>query len=188
MPLIVRRRNKTQGKEFVRASDLAEMAVCERRVLLAARLGERKSASQKRAAHRGIRAHTQFLRDAMSVNPRTETSERAAKCFIATAVYGEAPETCALRRFRDAVLKRTAAGRWAIATYYRLAPMVSRFLERSACGRAVVRILLKPACSMRTSSLLLPTWPSACSRNTTQNGSSGLACFGRSGATSWRPC
>lgn len=58
----------------------------------------------------------------------------AGKCYIATAVYGsyDAPEVRALRRWRDASLATTSAGRMAIRTYYRLSPGLVRLLGDKA--------------------------------------------------------
>ena len=54
-------------------------------------------------------------------------------CYVATCVYGsyDCPEVWALRRFRDTVLARSAAGRCFIRGYYRISPgLVRRFGER----------------------------------------------------------
>jgi hypothetical protein len=83
--------------------------------------------------------------DALAANARVDTSEIKGRCFIATAVYGEGVETRTLRRFRDAVLRKTAPGRWTIGVYYRIGPSINRLLAGSARWRAVIRLLLKPA-------------------------------------------
>jgi hypothetical protein len=67
-------------------------------------------------------------------------------CFIATAAYGTpmAPEVNALRAYRDQVLVRSWAGRALVASYYRLAPPVAKFIEDKPWLRALVRAALKP--------------------------------------------
>lgn len=106
------------------------------------------SALQRVAARRGTRAHAEFMGDALAANAHVDTSETKGKCFIATAVYGEGDETRALRRFRDTVLRKTAVGRSAIALYYKIGPPICRLLVGSAGGRAVLRVLLKPAVAL----------------------------------------
>lgn len=65
-------------------------------------------------------------------------------CFIATAAFGSDlhPEVERLRRFRDAVLMPSAAGRLLVRAYYRGAPPVAAVVRRSAALRAVVRFVL----------------------------------------------
>jgi cold shock CspA family protein len=61
-------------------------------------------------------------------------------CFIATRVFGEdSREVMVLRHFRDAVLKRSALGRGAIALYYRCAPWLSRRLAEGSSLTRLVR-------------------------------------------------
>jgi hypothetical protein len=88
------------------------------------------------------------MRDALAANARVDTSERKGRCFVATAVYGEGPETRALRAFRDRVLRKSKAGRWAIGAYYRIGPAVCRLVGQSARWKAILRILLKPAVAL----------------------------------------
>lgn len=54
--------------DAVSASELAEMGVCERRVLLAHRHGPRRTLAQRRALRRGLRAHKRFHRDGLAAN------------------------------------------------------------------------------------------------------------------------
>jgi len=54
----------------------------------------------------------------------------SSNCFIATAVYGgDAPETNALRSWRDRQLMPTLLGRAFIATYYRISPSIVPILQ-----------------------------------------------------------
>ncbi len=64
-------------------------------------------------------------------------------CFIATAVYGQdAPETNALRAWRDRALTPSLLGRVFVKCYYELSPRVVPLLQRSARLTAVVRATL----------------------------------------------
>jgi hypothetical protein len=71
-------------------------------------------------------------------------------CFIATAVHGSdmAPEVITLRRFRDKVLLKTAAGSSMVEGYYRYSPPLADSIRDSEGVKAVVRTLLKPVAIM----------------------------------------
>lgn len=65
-------------------------------------------------------------------------------CFVATAAFGAgAPELDVLRRFRDRVLARSAAGRAFIAWYYRQGPGLAAALRRRPALRRVTRAGLR---------------------------------------------
>ena len=61
-------------RDAVSASELAEMGVCERRVLLAQRHGRRRTTAQRTAMRRGLRAHERFCRDGLA------SREAAGRC------------------------------------------------------------------------------------------------------------
>lgn len=65
-------------------------------------------------------------------------------CYIATCVYGsyDAPEVCTLRRFRDYVLSRTAAGRLFIRIYYAVSPRLIELFGTKKILRGTCRYLL----------------------------------------------
>jgi hypothetical protein len=116
------RRRKT--KAAVSASALSKMGVCERLVVLEHHVGKRPTPAQKAVLQRGLRAHRQFASEGAS-----ETARRG-RCFIATNVFGEGPETQVLRRIRDRYLRPTRAGRRLILFYYRVVPTVCQAMER----------------------------------------------------------
>ena len=122
----------------VSASDLAQMGVCERLVVFEHRYGKRCLPEQWAAIERGRREHERFHREGRIA------SAPPGRCFIATMVYGEGPETQTLRAFRDQVLRRGPTGRRLIATYYRIAPGVCKLLERQPWAHSVLRIALQP--------------------------------------------
>lgn len=130
------RRRKT--KDSVSASALSQMGVCERLVVLEHLHGKRPTPEQKAALQRGLRAHRQFASEGAS------DAARSGRCFIATHVFGEGPETRTLRRFRDRYLRPTRAGRLLILVYYRLAPSVCRAMDRWPMTRSAVRAVIKP--------------------------------------------
>jgi hypothetical protein len=70
-----------------------------------------------------------------------------ARCFLATAVYGQASlELVVLREFRDRRLLAHALGRAFVSAYERLSPGLARWLVEHRRMRVVVRFLVvRPA-------------------------------------------
>ncbi len=90
----------------VSASELASMGTCEQRVVLEQRYGRRLSEPQRLAVARGLKLHAEFLAQA-----RSGAKPRPGRCFIASHVFGhDAPETQALRAYRDRVLRGSEYG------------------------------------------------------------------------------
>jgi hypothetical protein len=132
----MRRRRKT--KDAVSASALSQMGVCERLVVFEHHEGKRPTSAQRAALLRGLRAHRQFASEGELATART------GRCFIATHLFGEGPETQVLRRFRDRYLRSTRAGRRLILAYYQLAPTVCLAMERWPITRSAVRAAMRP--------------------------------------------
>jgi len=131
-------RMRRGGTTGVSASELATMGACERRVVLEHRHGRRVSAAQQDAIRRGSRLHAAF--DAQAGAGQVGAGSR---CFIATHVFGSrAPQTEALRRYRDGVLRASGPGRLLILWYYRGAPHVCTWLARHPWACAPVRACL----------------------------------------------
>ena len=122
----------------VSASELAQIGVCERLVVFEHRHGKRRLPEQRAAIKRGRREHERFYREGRIA------STPPGRCFIATMVFGEGPETQTLRAFRDQVLRRGPTGRRLIVTYYGIAPGVCKLLERQPWAHSVLRIALRP--------------------------------------------
>ncbi len=74
----------------------------------------------------------------------SSTAPKANKnCFIATAIYGtDAPQTNALRKWRDTRLLTNRLGRAVVVSYYKIAPMLVPVLQRSPKLRELIRSLL----------------------------------------------
>jgi beta-propeller repeat-containing protein len=70
----------------------------------------------------------------------------SSTCFVATAAFGSpmAREVGVLRELRDDVLLPHAAGRAAVAAYYRIGPAFAGVIARSETLRALVRASLAP--------------------------------------------
>ena len=140
-----RETSRADAPRTVTASELAQMGVCERRIVFAERFGERRLAAQETAIDRGNRAHRRFLADALTGSHGVESSDAAkAKCFIATAVYGQGSEVHALRCLRDRWLLMHPWGQRAVATYYRFSPAIADFVGAYPWRRFAMRLLLRP--------------------------------------------
>jgi hypothetical protein len=133
---------KGNPKGAVSASALSQMGVCERLVVFEHREGKRPSPDQKAALQRGLRAHRTFAAEGTSAGASDE--HRAGRCFVATHVFGEGPETEVLRRFRDRVLRPWPAGRRLIIVYCRLAPTVCRAMKRWPVTCIAARWAMRP--------------------------------------------
>lgn len=70
--------------------------------------------------------------------------QRKGGCYIATAVYGsyEAPAVMTLRRFRDATLQASGAGRAFVRFYYAISPPLADWLSAAPRANAIVRRVL----------------------------------------------
>lgn len=135
---MVGRRSKERKSKTVSASELAQMGVCERLVRFERRHGRRSHAFQYAAIRRGLREHERFYRDGI------RAANRKGRSFIATLVFGEGPETAALRRFRDGILRPHAIGRRLIGMYYRTTPAICEVLQTKPWLQSIVRTILKP--------------------------------------------
>lgn len=66
-------------------------------------------------------------------------------CFIATAVYsdtGELYKLDVIREFRDAVLKKTAAGQKLVNVYYIVSPRIANYIRTKSLTKTVVKVLV----------------------------------------------
>lgn len=119
---------------LVRASDLASLDYCERRIVFDAARGVRTTPAQQLHRERGTRQHEKFLEEA-----RAPATSAKPWCFIATTVLGECSETQALRRFRDRFMRRSVAGRWMVRRYYAAGPTMARWIGARPFLRKLAR-------------------------------------------------
>lgn len=89
----------------VSASELAQMGVCERRVVFEHRYGKRRTIEQQQAIKRGRRAHGRFYPE------QRRDMARRGRCFIATLMFNlSSLAMVLLRRFRDTVMRSWRLG------------------------------------------------------------------------------
>ena len=118
------------------ATELAKLGLCETQLVLDRAHGEgRVSAKAQAARRRGVVVHERALEAAVAAG-----GPKDGRCFIASAVYGpDAPQTEALRRWRDTRLNGSLLGRLAIGAYYRVSPGVANILRRYPLLRQLAR-------------------------------------------------
>jgi serine/threonine protein kinase len=74
---------------------------------------------------------------------KTTAYKNSSNCFIATAIYGiDAPETHALRVWRDNSLLQSQIGRCAVFAYYKISPSLVPVLKRNLWLSKLVRSVL----------------------------------------------
>ena len=121
------------------ATQLAQLTRCEQQAVFDRLYGRTRSSQMRQRQKEGIAAHKAYeARVAAGERPR------ATPCFIASATFGQdAFETWTLRRWRNARLSRSAAGRALIRAYERLSPSLARWLARHPAAAAPVRGMLR---------------------------------------------
>jgi hypothetical protein len=146
--------SKVGGKPIA-ASELAKLGYCEAKTLFDRQYGERPTKLQVARKQDGKAAHRRFHRDALEYG--VQGSDR--RCYIATYVFGvDAPETNALRAFRDRALLPRAWCRPLVRAYYISSPLLCRLfplipgaaeIARSALRRLVFAIEARDPCRQR---------------------------------------
>lgn len=129
-----------EDHHFVSASELAQMAYCERQVAFDAIHGRRSTTAQAQSRQRGLTAHAAFYEESRRI---ADASVTKGRCFVATVALGECDETRALRAFRDLYLRRSVLGRWFVRSYYGFAPRVCTWLETKPAVLEWIRPVLR---------------------------------------------
>ena len=77
-------------------------------------------------------------------SPEEEDAAAGGGCFVATAAYGDRmhPDVVDLRLFRETVLRRSFPGRAFIAFYWRVGPVLARYVRPDALSGRVSRRVL----------------------------------------------
>ena len=132
----------TMRDKSVSATELATLGRCERQLVLDAVYGKVAARSNQAARDRGDREH---LRHHMEVQRYAQKPMAAGdrRCFIATVIYGpDAPQTWALRAWRDRCLLPSPTGRLLVRLYYAISPLVARLAMRQAALHRLFRFVL----------------------------------------------
>jgi hypothetical protein len=90
--------------------------------------------------------HNVSVITSMEVTTAARESGEVDACFVATAAYGSvlANDVELLRRFRDALLRRSVLGELAVETYYTFGPPVAGVVGESDLLREAARAALMP--------------------------------------------
>lgn len=106
-------------------SDVVATVYCERKSVLDRKFGQKRTAKVQMRALGGSMEHKRFE---WQGNVRSAIDRR---CYVATHLYGtDAPQTWALRQWRDTVLLPSVGGRLFVRVYYRVSPMVVSVMDR----------------------------------------------------------
>lgn len=130
-------------RQPVAVTDLAQLARCEHQMLLDRQFGKQRLPARERLARAGAAEHQRHDRLARQYQGQGRGRARDARCFVASAVYGESAwQTDVLRNWRDRVLLRFWFGRVLIGLYYRVSPVWVRWLAPRPRLTAAVRSIL----------------------------------------------
>lgn len=122
------RKRTRRDPDLLSATELAEMGVCEQRVLLRHRYGPRLTEPQHARIEQGLRAHRRYRDEGASSRAAGVADGR---CFIASCLFGSSSwQADGLRCYRDDVLLPRPIGRIVLRIYYATAPAFCAALRR----------------------------------------------------------
>lgn len=134
-PIHEMRIRPNRHRNRISISDVVAIVYCERQAVLDRQFGRRRTADVARMAAEGQERHKHFEQKGLR--------EQDRRCFVASAIYGaDAPETNALRAWRDQRLMPSAAGRALVAIYYCLSPLALTYIAPLPGARTLIRRLL----------------------------------------------
>lgn len=129
---------KTREKHPVSASELAQMGVCERRIVFEHRLGKRNPVSQRAARQRGVIEHARFYEEAV------DASHSPWRCEVAPRGGGGGLKDTARRLLRDRGCRLTMRVRGWRGVYGWAASAIRALLVRHAWLQPLARTPFKP--------------------------------------------
>lgn len=122
------RRRTRRDPDALSATELAEMGICEQRVLLRHRFGPRLTEHQHVHMEQGLRAHRRYRDEGLSSE---SVAVEDGRCFIATCLFGNSSwQAESLRRYRDDVMLPHTCGRIVVRLYYAVSPTICAGLRR----------------------------------------------------------
>ncbi|WP_231373410.1 CFI-box-CTERM domain-containing protein [Thioalkalivibrio sp. ALE19] len=126
----------SDGK-VITASELKTAVYCPESLRLQ-REGADPSQRAQALREAGERAHQQT-----GARVQQAAAQNDRRCYVASHLYGpDDPRTDQLRDWRDRNLMPSAAGRWLVAGYYRLSPMVVLLARRVPFLDTVLGVVL----------------------------------------------
>lgn len=125
------------GRRYYTITDIVSSVYCEQKTIFDRECGDKRPMSVRVKAVTGSFEHLRFQAEGYS---RAVADRR---CFIASAVYGEAaPETEFLRLWRDRCLMHSWLGRLAVRGYYAISPRVAPILAENLFITEIVKAIL----------------------------------------------
>jgi len=119
---------------IISASMLAQLGSCEKQAHLSFIHGKRIPEFRQKLMDKGTIAHEQNRNRVLS---EKKTDKR---CFIATEIYGpNAPQTIALRTFRDQQLLPNPLGKIFVKLYYIYSPFIVKIISKFSFTRSLIR-------------------------------------------------
>lgn len=127
-----------KNKGFLSATTIAQRSFCENQMVLDKRYGKLETDIQRQRKERGDEEHLRHHLTAQKFG-----SPRDSRCFIATEIYGNtAPETEALRVFRDTRLMTSSVGKLVTSIYYDLSPSIVQMLKKSPLLKRILKRII----------------------------------------------
>lgn len=130
-----KREKVPQHDRFISATELAQMARCEKLMVFEDLHGSRISERQQQAMKRGLIEHEKFYREGLAAT--SNGVEGKGRRFISICVLGAFRLTQVFRQFRDLAWRRRF-----IWLYYRLATCIGVFPRRWYALQQPVRTFL----------------------------------------------
>ncbi len=93
-----------------------------------------------------VKFHIQQAQQFKKLRSKNKPENKSEGCFIATAAYGSPiiHEIDILRKFRDEKMLNNVIGEGFVNSYYKISPMIAKFVAKSELLKVAVRSILKP--------------------------------------------
>jgi len=125
-------------KGYLSATTIAQRSFCEKQMILDKRFGKQETDIQRQRKERGDEEHLRH-----HLVARKFGTPRDSRCFIATELYGNtAPQTEALRVFRDSRLLTCLPGRLFTKVYYDVSPSIVHLMKKSPTTKKVIKFVI----------------------------------------------
>jgi hypothetical protein len=134
------RKHTKQSSDSISVSELGAYAgSCEMKAYLRYKAKVAVGSKTKESLS-GDATHERMAMSAQQYERQRRSQSTDRRCYIATAVYGgDAPETNRLREFRDAHLLTNRAGVIFVGVYYKVSPVLLRFVSKDSMLERVIR-------------------------------------------------
>lgn len=123
---------------YLSATTIAQRSFCEKQMTLDMQYGKQETDIQRQRKERGNEEHLRHHLVAKKFG-----TPRDSRCFIATELYGNtAPQTQALRVFRDSRLLTSLPGRLFTQLYYDVSPNIVKLMKKSPATKKAIKFVI----------------------------------------------